>query len=244
MMKRFSSLFVIAMVILILSPSTADANDGQISNWMMYFGNYKIADRMNLHAESQLRSYNFVGDMNQLLLRTGVGYDLSSNNNNLLMGYGYIKTTPYIDQTELKLTINEHRVFQQYIHKHQFGRASVFHRKRIEERFIDDDFSMRFRYFIGLHLPLNNSEMEVNTLYLSAFNEVFLKTTEHAFDRDRMYGALGMVLHKNLRTEVGVMRQVIGKQAAHHLQISVFNALPFHNPSRRQLDVVAGLMGD
>jgi len=68
------------------------AQESAIGNWLMYLGNQKINNRWNWHHEIQYRNYNFVGDLEQLLLRTGIGYNLSANNNNLLLGYTYIHT--------------------------------------------------------------------------------------------------------------------------------------------------------
>ena len=65
-------------------------------NWFIYFGNQKINPKWNWHNEVQYRNYNFIGDTNQLLLRTGIGYNLTENNNNVLLGYGFINTQKYL----------------------------------------------------------------------------------------------------------------------------------------------------
>lgn len=61
-------------------------------NWWMYFGDAKVSDRIHLHHEIQYRNYNFIGDLEQLLIRGGVGYDLSPNNHNLLLRYDLIQS--------------------------------------------------------------------------------------------------------------------------------------------------------
>ena len=53
------------------------SQDTEIGNWFVYFGNQKINSKFNWHNEVQYRNYNFAGDLQQLLLRTGIGYNLT-----------------------------------------------------------------------------------------------------------------------------------------------------------------------
>lgn len=223
----------ILYALLLLLPFQAAAQESASGNWLMYFGNQKINDRWNWHNEIQYRNYNFVGDLEQLLLRTGIGYNLSANNNNLLLGYAYIHSEPYITGTDEKSNVNEHRFFQQFISRQQFGRVYLQHRYRIEERFIEDDFKMRFRYFLGLNLPLNKKEMVSKAIYLSLYNEIFLQPKSPVFDRDRIYGAIGYVFSKNIRVEAGWMTQLLEKSHRGQFQIALFNNMPLYNPDKQ-----------
>jgi hypothetical protein len=223
----------ILYALLLLLPFQAAAQESASGNWLMYFGNQKINDRWNWHNEIQYRNYNFAGDLEQLLLRTGIGYNLSANNNNLLLGYAYIHSEPYITGTDEKSNVNEHRIFQQLITRQQFGRVYLQHRYRIEERFIEDDFKMRFRYFLGLNLPLNKKEMVSKAIYLSLYNEIFLQPKSPVFDRDRIYGAIGYVFSKNIRVEAGWMTQLLEKSHRGQFQIALFNNMPLYNPDKQ-----------
>jgi hypothetical protein len=196
-------------------------------NWFIYFGNQKINSKWNWHNEVQYRNYNFIGDTNQLLLRTGIGYNLTENNNNLLLGYGYINTQKYISNSDQKITTDEHRIYQQFITKHNRSLFFMLHRFRIEERFIPSDFQLRFRYFLGINIPINNSKMDHNTFYLSSYNEVFIKAEKTLFDRNRLYGALGFVIDKNFKIELGFMAQTLENTNRNQFQIVIFNNLPF-----------------
>jgi hypothetical protein len=202
------------------------AQESAVGNWMMYFGNQKLSDRWNWHNEIQYRNYNFAGDLEQLLLRTGIGYNLSANNNNLLLGYAYIHGEPYIAGTDEKTNVNEHRIFQQFISRQQFGRFYLQHRYRIEERFIEEDFKMRFRYFLGLNVPITKKEMVSHAVYLSLYNEIFIQPKSPVFDRDRVYGAIGYVFSSNLKVEAGMMAQLLESSDRAQFQIAVFNTFP------------------
>ena len=175
------------------------AQKSDVGNWFIYFGNQKINKKWNWHNEVQYRNYNFIGDMNQLLLRTGIGYNLTENNNNILLGYGFIHTQKYLPNSNEKVATKEHRIFQQFITRQKFNRVYLQHRYRVEERFVPNDFQIRFRYFLSVNIPLNKKTMDKDAFYLSAYNEIFINSQQPLFDRNRLYGAAGYVINKILK---------------------------------------------
>ena len=207
--------------------SNVNAQNTDTGNWFLYFGNQKINNKWNWHNEVQYRNYNFAGDLEQLLLRTGIGYNVTENNNNVLLGYAYVHSEPYIAGTDEKSNTNEHRIFQQFITKEKFGRVNIQHRYRFEQRFIEEDFKMRARYFLSLNVPINKKEMEKNAVYASAYNEIFINTEPNYFDRDRSYGGVGYCFNKNFKVEAGVMTQILSNSSRTQFQIMFFNSLPF-----------------
>lgn len=206
-----------------------DAQKADTGNWLIYFGNQKINKQWNWHNEVQYRNYNFIGDMSQLLLRTGIGYNLTENNNNILLGYGFINTQNYLPNSTQKVSTKEHRIFQQFITRQSFNRFFLTHRYRIEERFLPSIFQVRFRYFLALNVPINKATMDKNALYLSAYNEIFINGQKSLFDRNRLYGAVGYVIHKNIKVEAGFMAQTLENSNRNQFQIVVFNNFPFNN---------------
>lgn len=222
MKKIFTKL---AFTVLGLGSVFTFAQKSDLGAWYMYFGNNKISKKLNWHNEIQYRNFDAVGDLEQLLIRTGVGYDLTENNNNVLLGYGFILSQPYVNGDK-KENI-EHRIFQQYITKQKFGRFNLQHRYRLEERFLEDDFRMRFRYMLGFNIPITQKEMLPKTLYASVYNEIFLHFDSPVFDRNRVYGALGYVINKNMRIEAGYMNQIQENRNRGQIQIGFYNNIPF-----------------
>ncbi|MGB0980922.1 MAG: DUF2490 domain-containing protein [Winogradskyella sp.] len=206
---------------LFLFPSQLKAQESNLGNWLIYIGNKKINSKWNIHNEVQYRNYNAIGDLEQLLLRTGLGYNITDNAN-LLLGYGYILSENYSNGTDKKTTVNEHRIFQQFTTKQKLGKVSLSHRYRFEQRFVEEDFKMRLRYFLGFNLPLQNNENGKNPLYLSAYNEIFLNTESSVFDRNRVYGGLGYKFSKNLRLELGYMNQFFETSGRDQINIIAF----------------------
>lgn len=205
------------------------AQSTSTGNWFFYLGNNAISKKFNFHNEVQYRNYNFAGDLQQLLIRTGIGSNLTENNNNVLLGYAFIKTSNYVTGTDTKTSFDEHRLFQQYITKQTFGRFNIQHRYRVEERWLQEQFKFRFRYFLSLNIPLNTKTMTDHTIYLSAYNEIFVNAKTPAFDRDRLYGGIGYAFSKKIRAEVGYMSQKLDGKQRPQTVITVFNNMPFYS---------------
>lgn len=212
----------IVLLAVLFVPFLSTAQDSNLGNWLIYIGNKKLNSKWNIHNEIQYRNYDAVGDLEQLLLRTGLGYNLTENNNNILLGYGYILSENYVGDTNEKVSVNEHRIFQQFTTKQKVGKVSLSHRYRFEQRFVEDDFKMRFRYFLGLNIPLQYKEDGNNPLYLSAYNEIFLNTESSVFDRNRLYGGLGYKFSKSLKIELGYMNQFFETSGRDQINLIAF----------------------
>ncbi|MBP93003.1 MAG: hypothetical protein CMC55_02665 [Flavobacteriaceae bacterium] len=194
---------MVVLTLLLILPSFLKAQDSNFGNWLIYIGNKKINSKWNIHNELQYRNYNAIGDLEQLLLRTGLGYSFNEGKSNVLLGYGYILSENYLSNSEDKISINEHRIFQQFISKQDISFVKLLHRYRFEQRFVESDFKMRFRYFLGINIPLNKS----NTYFVSAYNEIFLNLESPVFDRNRAYLGLGYKISDAIKLEAGYMNQ-------------------------------------
>jgi len=220
--------YFITTIFLLLCTIALHAQKSNTGNWFIYFGNQKINNKWNWHNEVQYRNFNFMGDLSQLLVRTGIGFNLTENNNNILLGYGFINSQKYLSNSNEKVGTNEHRVFQQFITRQSFNKVFLQHRYRIEERFLPNDFQMRFRYFLGINIPINKPRLEKNAYYFSAYNEIFINAQQNIFDRNRLYGAIGYIFNKNIKMEAGYMVQTLESTNRNQFQIVIFNNIPFN----------------
>ncbi len=192
-----------------------------IGNWMMYIGNNPISEKYSIWNEIQYRDRRVFGDFTQLIVRTGLNYALSTESQ-VLLGYAYI----FADATES--SFHEHRLFQQGIHRHAISSLGIQHRVRLEERFVEEkDMSVRFRYLLGATYPLNMHAMNTGAIYASAFNEIFVNMVGTAFDRNRIYGAIGYQWSPYIRTELGYMSQITSQTTQNQLQIAIFTNNPW-----------------
>ena len=211
--------YIVVFLLLFGLTFQMQAQGSDVGNWLIYIGNKKVNSKFNLHNEIQYRNYDAIGDLEQLLLRTGLGYTFKDNSSNLLLGYGYIVSENYKDENE-KYAINEHRIFQQFTSSQTIGSIKIQHRYRFEQRFVERDFKQRFRYFVSFNIPL---KIKKNTqTYLSVYNEIFMNTNSPVFDRNRLYGGIGYNINNNIRIEIGYMNQFFEKYNRDQLNIISF----------------------
>ncbi len=92
----------------------------------------------------------------------------------------------------------------------------MFHRYRFEQRFVEEDFKLRLRYFLSVNVPLDED------FYLSAYNEIFVNVSENPFDRNRLYGGVGYRLGDKIRLELGYMNQFFATSGRDQVNIVCF----------------------
>lgn len=218
---RSKALTGILTVVLCL-PFLSFGQESNLGNWLIYIGNKKLNNKWDVHHEVQYRNYDAVGDLEQLLLRTGLGYTFNEGTSNVLLGYGYILSENYVGSSNDKVSVNEHRIFQQFISKQKVGSIGLTHRYRFEQRFVETDFRMRFRYFLALKIPFKTKEQQDSKCYLSAYNEIFLNTKSAVFDRNRVYGGIGYSFSKSLRMELGYMNQFFETSGRDQINVIAF----------------------
>ena len=211
-----NQLLIILFLINIFSVKSQESN---IGNWLIYFGNKDLNSSFNWHHEIQYRNYNILGELEQLLVRTGLGYNVNENNN-ILLGYGFIDSRNKAIESNEILKVNEHRIYQQFISKQVIGKIKIQHRYRFEQRFIEDDFKLRYRYFLSLNIPLLKTNKKY---YISAYNEIFIDASqENSFDRNRIYGGLGYKLNSNIKLELGYMNQIFNNSTRDQFNVICF----------------------
>lgn len=212
----------VALVTMLMLPICTFAQESNFGNWLIYLGNKQINSKWNWHNEVQYRNYDMIGDLEQLLLRTGLGYSFNEMKNNVLLGYGYILSENYNENSSESLTIHEHRIFQQFISKQNIGSLTLNHRYRFEQRFIENDFRLRIRYFLGLNFPLKGKTIVSKTPYLSVYDELFLNTKKGVFDRNRLFLGIGYKVNDNIKLEIGYMIQFFELASRDQLNIILF----------------------
>ncbi len=201
------------------------SQQNKIGNWIAYMGNQKINNKWNYHNEIQYRNYNLLGDINQLLIRTGFGYAVTKNSN-LLLGYVFLESHPIDIISGNSYKITENRIFQQYINRSRVKDFYLTNRFRFEERFFSADFKTRVRYFVSLNKCLNKKDIVSHSFYMSSYNEIFLNTNGKLFDRNRFFLGGGYSINNDLRIESGFMIQFFPNSNQKQLIITFINNTP------------------
>ena len=214
----------------VLSPFSAQAQniEDQVGAWYMYFYNTTFKESpWGIQGDLQYRNWNLGGDLEQLLIRSGVTFKPEKAPIKFTLGYGNITSGTFGDDAS---TSGEHRVYQEALFPVKFGRVHTNHRFRYEQRFVDNqDFRTRYRYNLFLNIPINKAVFEKNTLYLALYNEIFINGQRpigsgkyvELFDRNRAYMALGFVIKKGLRVQAGFMNQTTDQLGKNQIQLSL-----------------------
>ena len=229
--SRIKFVMITLVVLFCLSHKTrAQIDESQLGAWYMYFWTAKIKEGpWGFQGDVQYRNWNLMGDLEQLLLRGGLTYAPKNASVLFTLGYGNITTGAY--GTSNHETIRESRVYQEALIPHKVGKIFFLrHRFRYEQRWVEgQDFRTRYRYNLFLDLPLNSKAIDQKTVYLALYNELFINgeqdigdgRTVDLFDRNRTYGAVGYAIRKNLKVQLGLMRQITSNLGKTQLQLSL-----------------------
>ena len=216
--QRIKYLFLAAALVV---TQIAVSQKSDLGIWSAYFGNQQIKNKWLLQSDFQYRLNQFADQKSQLLLRAGIGYNLTGNNHNILMGLAFVDSR---QETE-GARIIEKRIYQQFLYKKKYNQIFTTHRVRLEERFFPNEFGLRSRYFFAVQLPFTKNQLNKRGIYASSFNELFIDVRNKKFDRNRMYGGLGYVLSNVIRLETGFLIQSYKNNTRGQFQLSIHNNL-------------------
>ncbi len=212
---RNATWVVTALLLVIAWPSWGKSIDDELGAWYMAFFNKQRANsQFGFQGDIQYRSWDWGGDLEQLLLRGGVTFSPKASDTLLTLGAANITSGKYGPSRETKA---ENRVYQEALVPQQLGqRVRLRHRFRFEQRWVESqDFRIRFRYALSVTIPLNTTEVSKGTWYLSLYDELFLngqrdigggKEVDY-YDRNRLYGGLGYALSDRSQLQLGYMQQ-------------------------------------
>ena len=209
--------FFLLAFLSVLCSNVSAQTDQQTSGWLFLLNNTKISKKWGAYMDIQVRSADKYDHVRNLLFRPGMTY-YASDQHEITLGYLLNKTFIRLPEAS-DYSLNEHRIWEQYVFKHKINTISASHRFRLEQRFIernnaDDLFAQRFRYFFRFILPLKKDVINFEKgLFLAIQNEIFLNIQHkdqlngYLFDQNRAYAAAGYRFSKKLDIEAGYMNQ-------------------------------------
>ncbi|MGJ8550345.1 DUF2490 domain-containing protein [Winogradskyella wichelsiae] len=207
----------------------SQVDESQTGAWYMYFYNHQFKDsQWGIQGDFQYRDWQGVGDMEQLLLRSGITYSPKDVNVKFTLGYGNVTSGEFGESDDTSV---ENRIYQEALIPQKLGnRFYITHRFRYEQRFVENqDFRTRYRYNIFLNVPLNKKELAPKAIYAAIYNEIFINGATdigdgnevEIFDRNRTYLGLGYILNPNIRFQLGWMNQKTVNWGKGQLQLSM-----------------------
>ena len=232
-MKKSIFLIIISFCFFQSVSVEAQIDEDKLGAWYMYFFNTTFKESpWGIQGDVQFRNWNIGGDLEQLLLRGGLTFKPQKADIKFTLGYGHVTTGAYGSDDS---TITENRIYQEALFPVKFGnRVYINNRFRYEQRFVENqDFRTRYRYNLFINIPLNKAAMDKKTIYLALYDEIFIngqrnigngKTVE-IFDRNRFYIAMGYMIKKGLKIQLGVMNQTTNNWSKNHLQLSFHHTI-------------------
>ena len=210
-------------------PVKAQNNTDQLGAWYMYFYNTKFKNsQFGIQGDVQYRNWNTIGDLEQLLLRSGVTYKPTNTDITLTLGIAHITTGTIGESNQ---TVSETRFYQEALLPIKVSKRLYFNNRfRYEQRFVENqDFRTRFRYNLFLNIPLNKTTLSKNAVYIALYNEIFINgeknigegRTVNVFDRNRFYAGLGYGITDKLRLQLGFMNQSTETAGKDQVQVSL-----------------------
>ncbi len=223
-----SRILILSLLLCGTARSFAQVDESATGAWYMYFYNWTFEDsQWGLQGDFQYRDWELAGDMEQLLLRSGLTW--SPEGSDLLLTLGYANITSGAPGAN-SATTSENRIYQELLYPMKLGSRFYFtHRLRTEQRFVEgQDFRTRVRYNLFLNVPLNKPTLEPDAVYLALYNELFLNgqndigngRSVDTFDRNRTYMGIGHVVSSGLRIQLGWMYQTTEFWSKGQLQLS------------------------
>lgn len=168
------------------------------------------------YAEVNPRFGDDVSQLDQLILRTAVGYKL---NDRWSVWQGYAWNTVYYSANDQPNFTGENRIYQQLVYKDKFSFLETFpfvkimSRSRMEERWIDhtSDTALRARTMLRVDVPL---PMIPGWSFVT-FDEIFVNLNgvsggpEAGFDQNRFFIGVNHEFMKQFNVDLGYQMQII-----------------------------------
>ena len=203
----------------VLAAGSTLKNDFRL--WAPVFLTVPLSQNFIGYAEVNPRFGDDVSDLNQLILRTAIGYKL---NDRWSVWQGYAWNTVYYNADNSPNFTGEHRIYQQLSYKETFPFLETFpfikinSRTRLEERWIDhiEGTALRARTMLRVDVPL---PMFPDWGFVT-FNEIFVNLNglmgnrgagapEAGFDQNRFFIGFNRQFTKQFNMDVGYQMQII-----------------------------------
>lgn len=226
---RRSFLFLINCLLAALA-SYAQPDEDRLGAWYMLFWSYDFKESpFGLQGDYQHRNWNMAGDLEQFMFRNGITYRPGSGDVKFTLGYAYIENGTFGADNA---NFGENRLYQEALLPQKVGdRFYITHRFRFEQRKLpDQDLRTRYRYFLSVNVPVNQPDLTKGAIYAAFYNELFIngeRTTiddgneVEIFDRNRLYGGMGLSLSDKSRLQLGYMRQSTDLWSKNQVQVGL-----------------------
>lgn len=227
-MQKCSLLALLGLTL--ASGSFAQIDQGQDGAWYTYAWTDRFdGSSFGWQGDIQQRYWDIDSDTEQLLIRAGGTWTPEGGTVRYTLGGAWVRSGAFGPSSA---DSEESRLYQEAFVPQTLGERFHFsHRLRLEQRWVEgQDQRNRFRYFVGLNVPLNQTSLNQGAVYLSLYNELFLNLERDIgnnrkvdyYDRNRAYAALGYSISDRTRLQFGYMWQDTETWGKGQFQLNLF----------------------
>lgn len=175
------NLYILCLLIALSTQAQTD-----VGSWLIYKNKLKINSNTSIDMQYQHRSFDLDLAKDQALFTAGFSSALSSN---VTLSAGYRKIA----------AINEDGAYQKLALSTQLNKVRLTNTVFIEERWINKDLQLRYRFGLKATLPLTQK------LAVSVSEEVFLQNVGSGFNQNRFTAQASSKLSNALTLNTGIM---------------------------------------
>lgn len=179
--KLHYNLFILCFLIALSAHAQTD-----VGSWLIYKNKLKINSNTSIDLQYQHRSFDLDLAKDQALFTAGFSSALAPN---VTLSAGYRKIA----------AINEDGAYQKLAFSTQLNKVRLTNTVFVEERWINKDLQLRFRFGLTASLPLTEK------LAVSLSEEVFLQNSGSGFNQNRFSTQVSNKLSQALRLNTGIM---------------------------------------
>ena len=175
------NLYILCSLIALSTQAQTD-----VGSWLIYKNKLKINSNTSIDMQYQHRSFDLDLAKDQALFTAGFSSALSSN---VTLSAGYRKIA----------AINEDGAYQKLALSTQLNKVRLTNTVFIEERWINKDLQLRYRFGLKATLPLTQK------LAVSIIEEVFLQNVGSGFNQNRFTAQVSSKLSNALTLNTGII---------------------------------------
>jgi hypothetical protein len=189
----------IALVLSLYSQNQVSAETHDFQIWTPVYLTVNFTDKIQGWYEAQPRFGDDASQVNQLLLRTALGYTFADHWS-IWQGYAW---TPDIEPTFK----TENRLYQQLLYVQKFPAIEIMSRTRLEERWIEDvsGTAVRFRTLLRGKVPLGHQGQWAYVVQDEIFFNMNSPTNgpDSGLDQNRVFVGINRSINKHLNVDMG-----------------------------------------
>ena len=215
--RRLFTTFILTSILISIYTNCQAQADHSLGNWNSIILKGKISHKWSLLSEGHIRSSNYDLKYDYFEIKSAIGYSITKNLTGLF-GTGFFNTDEPGGFFRTPALQRELRTWLELNLKQNFKRFYLEHRARLEQRFIGSNYKNRFKYRLGLLLPINKADMTQGSLFLATSDELFMPQHGPVVEKNRFYLGMGYKVNHNTALQIGCINDNDYKSNSHSVK--------------------------